>query len=75
MSGNGDTDRRTVLKGAALGAAMMAPGAALAQTGDTSAIKKAVTAAHATNIKRLQDWIALPSIAAEGRNIEEAATI
>ena len=27
--------------------------------------------AHAANLKRLQDWIALPTIAAEKRNVAE----
>src|SRR5580658_1953020 len=48
------------------------PGAVLAATPDTQADKSAVLAQiprmHSENLKRLQDWIALPSIAAENRN-------
>jgi acetylornithine deacetylase/succinyl-diaminopimelate desuccinylase-like protein len=36
-------------------------------------VKRALATQHAQNIKRLQDWIALPSIAAENRNIKEGA--
>src|SRR5207245_1726404 len=36
-------------------------------------VKKALATQHAQNIKRLQDWIALPSIAAENRNTKEGA--
>ncbi len=37
------------------------------------AIRKAADAARAADIKRIQDWIALPSIAAENRNMKEGA--
>jgi acetylornithine deacetylase/succinyl-diaminopimelate desuccinylase-like protein len=57
------------LSTAALGAL---PGMALAATPEASPDKAAVLAQipkmHAANIKRLQAWIALPSIAAENRN-------
>lgn len=65
-------DRRTILKGAALGAAATLPGAALAQA--DPALRRAVAAGHDAAIKRLRDWIALPTIAAEKRNIEEGCT-
>ncbi len=48
----------TVLPGAALAAGCPGKAAVLAQ----------IPKMHAANIKRLQDWIALPSIAAENRN-------
>jgi acetylornithine deacetylase/succinyl-diaminopimelate desuccinylase-like protein len=45
------------------------PGAALAARGSSkAAVLAEVPKMHAANIKRLQDWIALPSIAAENRN-------
>jgi acetylornithine deacetylase/succinyl-diaminopimelate desuccinylase-like protein len=68
------TDRRTVLRGAAMGAgaAMLAPTAALAAD-NLADIKKAIAAGHDAAVKRLQDWIRLPSIAAEGRNYPEGA--
>jgi len=68
-----DTNRRAVLKGAAAGAMLAAPGAAMAQGKDAAALRKAVVANHDAAIKALRDWIALPTIAAEGRNIEEGA--
>ena len=66
-------DRRTFLGGAAIGAAMLAPGVAgaAARNGPMAAVHKAATEAHDANVKRLRDWIALPTIAAEGRNVEE----
>ena len=61
------------LAGAALAAAPMSGLAAFAASDAvSSADKKAVMAQipgmHAENIKRLQEWIALPSIATENRN-------
>ena len=45
------------------------PGAALAAAGSSrAAVLAEIPKMHAANIKRLQDWIALPSIAAENRN-------
>ena len=70
------TDRRSVLKAAAASAALLAPGAALAQTrrdSDRAAIGAAVDADYPDAIRRLQQWIALPTIAAEGLNVPEGA--
>ena len=45
------------------------PGAALAAAGSSrAAVLAEIPKMHAANIRRLQDWIALPSIAAENRN-------
>jgi acetylornithine deacetylase/succinyl-diaminopimelate desuccinylase-like protein len=55
----------------ALGTAVLAalPGTALAAAAAArAAVLAAIPKMHAANIKRLQDWIALPSIAAENRN-------
>lgn len=41
--------------------------------GDLTAVKAAIEKQRPEAIKRLQDWIALPSIAAEGRNVQEGA--
>ncbi|HMG47278.1 MAG TPA: M20/M25/M40 family metallo-hydrolase [Allosphingosinicella sp.] len=68
---NDQPDRRTILKGAAA-AAMFAPGAALAQ-GDRDAIRAALDAGFEASVRRIQQWIALPTIAAERLNIEEGA--
>ncbi len=64
---NDSINRRTMLKSAAAGAALVAPGAALAAD-DMVAIKRAIAAGHDATVKRLRDWIALPSIAAENLN-------
>jgi acetylornithine deacetylase/succinyl-diaminopimelate desuccinylase-like protein len=48
-------------------------GAAGAQTPDRDALKQAVTARHDVTVKALQDWVALPTIAAEGRSVAEGA--
>jgi acetylornithine deacetylase/succinyl-diaminopimelate desuccinylase-like protein len=65
--------RRQFMQGAVAAAAAAAlPATALAAGPDTDADESAVLAQipkmHAANVKRLQDWIALPSIAAENLN-------
>jgi acetylornithine deacetylase/succinyl-diaminopimelate desuccinylase-like protein len=73
-AGIGATDRRTLLGGAAAGvAAAMAPKALRAAEGDLAAVRRSIEKAHDANLKRIQDWIAHPSIAAENRNMEEGA--
>ncbi len=68
------TDRRNLLKGSAAVAAGLSPAAALAQTaGDLDAIRKAVVAGQPASVKRIQDGIANPTIAAEKLNIEGGA--
>ncbi|WP_423605539.1 M20/M25/M40 family metallo-hydrolase [Sphingomonas sp. MS122] len=69
---DGIIGRRTMLKGAVAGAALSAPGAALAADGMAD-VKKAIAAGHDAAVKRLQDWIRLPSIAAENRGYPEGA--
>lgn len=44
-----------------------------AASADMAAIERAVAAQHDASLKRLQDWIALPSIAAEDLNSREGA--
>ena len=66
-------NRRTFVQGAMSGAAVLATApstvlAAGAAAGDKVAVLAQIPKMHAENIKRLQDWIALPSIAAENRN-------
>lgn len=69
--------RRALLKDVAIGAAALAPGAGLgaglarAAEADLAAVKAAVKSSHDANLKQLRDWIALPSIAAEKRNVKE----
>jgi len=74
------TGRRQFVQGALSGVALAAaPGVALAaapgiaQAGagasaDKAAVLAQIPTMHAANVKRLQGWIALPSIAAENRN-------
>src|SRR5215469_11496380 len=64
--------RRDFVRGTVSAAALAALPAAVLAAADQKADKAAVLAQvpkmHAENIKRLQEWIALPSIAAENRN-------
>ncbi|MDY6946511.1 MAG: M20/M25/M40 family metallo-hydrolase [Pseudomonadota bacterium] len=68
-------DRRDFLATALAGAGSMVFGAhaALAATERYPAIRKAAEAGRDAAIKRIQDWIALPSIAAENLNMAEGA--
>ncbi len=69
-------DRRAMIRGAAMlgaGAAFMRPLPLLAQSDAMAAIRTAAEAGKAASVKRLRDWIALPSIAAENRNMPEGA--
>ena len=63
-------DRRTLLTGAAA-ASLFAPGLSLAASGDMATIRKAAEGGFDASVKRIQDWIALPSIAAENRDMEK----
>jgi len=55
----------------ALAIAIITPGAAFAASVDTASIQREVVRHHDEAVKRLQEWIALPSIAAENRNSRE----
>ena len=66
------TDRRTILGGALAGMAMLTPTAVLAAD-EMDDVRKAIADGHDAAVKRLQDWIRLPSIAAENRNMKEGA--
>ena len=69
-------NRRALLRGTAMlgaGAMMMRPLPTLAASGPMAAIRKAAEAGKEASVKRLRDWIALPSIAAENRNMAEGA--
>ncbi len=76
MTDHPSTNRRDILKAAAASAALLAPGAAIAQTrrdSDRAEIRRAVDTGFDESIHRLRDWIALPTIAAEELNIEQGA--
>src|SRR5580658_5720866 len=67
-----DFSRRDFVQGAVSGAALaavpMGAFAASSNDADKAAVLAQIPKMHAANIKRLQEWIALPSIAAENRN-------
>ena len=66
--------RGLVLMAGAAGVGLAAPGLVrAAPAGDLSDVKAAIERQRSEAIKRLQDWIALPSIAAENRNAQEGA--
>jgi acetylornithine deacetylase/succinyl-diaminopimelate desuccinylase-like protein len=73
---DGETSRRVFLQGAAAGAAALAIGdrSAFALTGsDQAAVVAQIAKQHDATVKMLQDWIALPSIAAENKGYPEGA--
>src|SRR5689334_16935733 len=75
-SSDSQWSRRDFVNGAVSGAVLAAaPGVILAAGGgaDKSHVLAQVPKQHADNLKRLQDWIALPSIAAENRNYPQGA--
>ena len=67
------TDRRTFLGGTAAGAAFLSPGLARAASDSMEAVRAAIAAGHDDTVRRLQDWIAHPTIAAEQLNVEAGA--
>lgn len=62
--------RRTLLTGAAA-ATLFVPGLSFAASGDLAAIRKAAEANFDPSVKRIQEWIGLPSIAAENRDMDK----
>jgi acetylornithine deacetylase/succinyl-diaminopimelate desuccinylase-like protein len=68
-------NRRILLQGAIASAAVLSAAGAFAAVPDRDlqALKKAVDAGFDGAIRRIQDWIKLPTIAAEKVNIEEGA--
>jgi len=70
---DGGFNRRDFVQGAMAGAALAAisPALAAGKDADKSAVLAQIPKMHDANVKRLQDWIALPSIAAENRNFPQ----
>jgi acetylornithine deacetylase/succinyl-diaminopimelate desuccinylase-like protein len=66
-------ERRSLLVGAAAGAALLSSGAAHAAPGELEVIRAAVAADHDDAVRRLQQWIRHPTIAADKLNIESGA--
>ena len=64
---------RSMIVAGALCLLLGVPMLASAADADMAAIQHAVATQHDASVKRLQDWIALPSIAAENRNSREGA--
>ena len=74
------SDRRAFLQGAVATAAAAAatlamPRWAQAHPGDLDAIRAEVEKRHDESVKRLQDWIRQPSIAAENRGMNEGCEL
>jgi len=63
-------NRRTLLAGGAA-ATLFTPGLAFAQSGDVTPIRLAAEKGYDASVKRIQEWIALPSIAAENRDMDK----
>lgn len=63
-------DRRAVLAGAMAAFAVPVPAWSAASRGDQAVLRRAVAAGNAAALRRLQDWIALPTIAAEKLNLD-----
>lgn len=76
MADSSGINRRDFVQGAVAGVALAAvPATAMAarDIADRTAVLAEIPRMHAKNVKRLQDWIALPSIAAENRNYPAGA--
>jgi acetylornithine deacetylase/succinyl-diaminopimelate desuccinylase-like protein len=70
-------DRRTFLRGAAVGAASLAfpPAAAKKPASDVAPVLAEVGKRHGEAVARLQEWIRQPSIAAENRGMSEGCEL
>jgi len=69
-------NRRELIRGTAMlgaGAMLMRPLTTLAADGPMAVIRKAAEVGKEASVQRLREWIALPSIAAENRNMPEGA--
>src|SRR6266853_3616248 len=68
--------RREFVRGTVASVALAGAPAAVSaavRNADKAAVLAQIPTMHAANVKRLQDWIALPSIAAENRNYPQGA--
>ena len=69
-------DRRTLLEGVAAGALVYSlPGVSRAQSSGLAPVLSQVEKHHDEAVKRLQDWIRQPSIAAENRGDAEGCEL
>jgi acetylornithine deacetylase/succinyl-diaminopimelate desuccinylase-like protein len=75
-SGSEPLGRRAFLKGAAAGAAVLAwPASLNAAGGSLDDVYAQISRRHEESVKRLQDWIRQPSIAAENRGVNEGCEL
>lgn len=68
-----ETTRRGLLGSGIISAGFAAAPSLALPKGDNARLMKAVEAGNPAAIKRIQDWIALPSIAAENRDMQKGA--
>src|SRR5216117_1786810 len=69
-------NRRTFLKGAAAGAAILAgPSPAWSAQSELDGIRREIEKRHDEAVRRLQEWIRQPSIAAENRGVSEGCDL
>ena len=70
-------DRRTFIESVVGGAATFAwsPPARAAEKGALAPVRAQIEKQHAGNVKRLQDWIHQPSIAAENNGVSEGCDL
>jgi len=64
---------RALALAVSLSLATLAPTSGFAADADLAPVKAQLAAQHEANVKRLKDWIALPSIAAENLNYPQGA--
>src|SRR5216117_940477 len=69
-------NRRTFLKGAAAGAAILAgPSPAWSAQSELDGIRREIEKRHDEAVRRLQEWIRQPSIAAENRGVSDGCDL
>jgi hypothetical protein len=76
MWNSSELGRRAFLRTAAAGAtALVRPRGARGKAGDLAAIRTQIEKHHDEAVKRLQEWIGHPAIAAEGRGVGEGCDL
>src|SRR5437016_14218876 len=69
-------NRRTFLKGAAAGAAILAgPSPAWSAQSELDGIRAEIAKRHDESVRRLQEWIRQPSIAAENNGVTQGCDL
>src|SRR5438105_2679352 len=76
MGSSSELGRRSFLREAVIGAAaLVRPRAVRGEAADLAAIRTQIEKHHDEAVKRLQDWIGHPTIAAEGRGVAEGCDL